>query len=133
MIANNKYKPLFVVLALYCLASIIHFVHNAEFLSAYPGLPENWTRMGVYFVWLGITCVGGLGLYLLQKGNEKAGLLVSAVYAGFGLDSMANYLVAPMAAHTVAMNATILLEVGAACLVLAAVVWQFFRPASVAA
>lgn len=131
--SSISHKPLFLLLAVYCLASLVHFVHNAEFLSAYPGLPESWTRMGVYLVWAGITSVGALGWYLLRKGKRKAGLLVCAIYAGFGLDSLAHYIVAPMGAHTFAMNTTILLEVGAACLVLVAVIWQFMRPVRLAA
>lgn len=128
MILNNQRRSLFVLLALYCVASMIHFIHNAEYLSAYPGLPDTWTRMGVYLAWLGITCVGGLGWALLHRGKRTAGLLVCAVYACLGLDSLAHYIVAPMDAHTAAMNVTILLEVGTACLVLAAVIRQFVWP-----
>ena len=45
-------------------------------------------------------------------------LMLLAVYAALGLDSMGHYVVAPLSAHTTMMNATILLEVGAAGLVL---------------
>ncbi len=126
-LANPIHKSLFVCLAIYCLASLVHFIHNAEFLSAYPGLPANWTRTGVYLVWFGMTAVGALGWSLLHFGRKQAGLVVSAVYACFGLDSLAHYVVAPMSAHTVAMNVTIFMEVGAALLVLLAIGWQAWR------
>lgn len=42
-------KFLALLLCLYCAGSLIHFVHNAEFLTDYPNLPESWSRSGVYF------------------------------------------------------------------------------------
>jgi hypothetical protein len=42
--------------------------------------------------------------------------LFVAVYAALGLDSLGHYVLAPMSAHTVAMNSTILLDVTAAAL-----------------
>lgn len=111
-------KTLLALLLIYGIASLVHFIHNAEFLSDYPGLPASWTRVGVYLIWVGITAIGVLGWLLLQRGYQIAGLLVVVVYAGLGLDSLAHYIVAPMSAHTTMMNVTILLEVAAAGLLL---------------
>jgi hypothetical protein len=108
---------LFSLLGIYAVASLIHFVHNAELLSSYPGLPETWSRAGIYAAWLGMTAVGGIGTLLVLRGYERIGLSLLAVYAMLGLDSLGHYVVAPLSAHTAMMNSTILLEVGAAGLV----------------
>jgi len=34
--------------ALYTLASLTHFAHNAEYIAFYPGLPVWMTRESVY-------------------------------------------------------------------------------------
>ncbi|MBL8270560.1 hypothetical protein [Steroidobacter sp.] len=111
-------RLLFVLIGVYAVASLVHFIHNAEFLPAYPGLPASWTSAGIYFAWLGMTAVGALGALLVYRGWEGAGLLTLAVYAMLGMDSLGHYVVAPLSAHTGMMNTTILLEVGAAGLVL---------------
>ena len=38
------------LLALYAVASLLHFVHNAEHLAQYPNLPSSWSRVDVYLV-----------------------------------------------------------------------------------
>lgn len=111
-------RLLFLLLGVYAAASLIHFIHNAEFLGDYPGLPASWSRGGIYFAWLAMTTVGGVGALLLGKAHELMGLLLLAIYAALGLDSLGHYVVAPLSAHTAMMNITILLEVGAAGLVL---------------
>ena len=120
----NSRRTLLVLLLVYGLASLVHFIHNAEFIRDYPGMPETWTRSGVYVVWLGITAVGISGWFLIASGYRLAGLGLLAVYALFGLDSLGHYLLAPIGAHTAGMNGTILLEVGAAGLVLVEVARQ---------
>jgi len=124
MARSPKYLPLLALLLIYGLASLVHFIHNAEFLPEYPGLPQTWTRAGVYLAWLAITAVGVLGWFLLSRGLVVAGLSTLAVYAALGLDSLGHYVVAPVSAHTFAMNSTILVEVTAAALVLAEVTRQ---------
>jgi hypothetical protein len=105
------------LLLVYGAATLVHFIHNAEFLPEYPGLPATWTRAGVYGAWLGMTAIGITGWLLTSRGYRVAGLALVAVYAACGLDSLGHYVVAPMSHHTVAMNGTILLEVTAAALV----------------
>jgi hypothetical protein len=113
-----------ILLVVYAAASLVHFVHNAEFLADYPGMPAAWTREGVYAVWVAMTLIGVVGWLLATRGYRVAGLLLVALYAVCGLDSLGHYLLAPVSAHTAAMNSTILAEVIAAALVFAEVVRQ---------
>ena len=120
-------STLFLLLLIYCAASFIHFIHNAEFLADYPNLPTSWTRTGVYFAWMGITVVGITGWIILSRGHQLSGLSCLAVYAIFGLDSLGHYVLAPLSEHTVLMNSTIMFEVAAAALVLIEIVRQMVR------
>jgi len=106
------------LLVAFATASLIHFIHNAEFLADYPGLPQTWTRAGVYGAWIGMTMIGLVGWFLVRAGYHVIGLVLLAVYALCGTDSLGHYAVAPLAAHTPAMNVTILVEVLAAGLLL---------------
>ena len=121
------HKTLFTLLLIYGAASLIHFIHNAEFLADYPNLPASWSRAGVYLAWISLTVVGLGGWIFLVRGYQRTGLLFLAVYAALGLDSLGHYVLAPMSNHTVTMNSTILLEVTAAALVLIEVVKQMVR------
>lgn len=116
-------KALPYLLIIYGIASLVHFIHNAEFLRDYPGLPATWTRGGVYGAWLGMTAVGICGWLLVRGRYAVVGLLLVCVYAALGMDSLGHYVVAPMAAHSSMMNVTILLEVvaGAAVFIVAAI------------
>ena len=124
---NPVLKPLLILLLIYAGASLIHFVHNAEFLSDYPNLPDSWTHAGVYTAWLGMTIIGLFGWILLNRGYYILGLLVLAIYAALGLDSLGHYVVAPLSDHTAIMNFTILLEVGTAAFVFIEVMRQIGR------
>ena len=124
---TQEQRVLPVLLLGYALASLVHFVHNAEFLAEYPNLPVSWTRAGVYGAWVGLTALGAGGWLLFARGYRLAGLLLLAVYAGLGLDSLGHYVGASPSQHTPAMNVTILLEVGAAALVLVEVARQMAR------
>jgi hypothetical protein len=105
------------LLLAYGAATLVHFVHNAEFLGDYPNMPTSWARADVYVAWLGMTAVGLLGWWAWRRGHASAGIVLFMIYAALGLDSLGHYVVAPMSAHTLMMNATILLEVTAAALV----------------
>ena len=118
-------KTLPALLVLYGVASLTHFVHNAEFLAEYPNLPVWLSRGQVYVAWLGITALGVLGYLLLRAKYEVFGFVVLGVYAALGLDGLLHYSRAPMAAHTATMNFTIWFEVVAASLVLAAIAGLF--------
>jgi len=107
-------RRLTVLLIGYAVASLLHFVHNAEFLAEYPNLPASWTRADVYLAWLGLSAVGLAGWLLVSRGYQRVGLALICAYALLGIDSLGHYAVAPFSAHTSAMNATILMEVGMA-------------------
>lgn len=115
---DSAHRNLLVSLLVYGAASLVHFIHNAEFIAHYPGLPRSWMPEGVYLAWLGMTAVGVCGWRMLSRGYPVAGSLVLAAYALLGLDSLGHYFVAPFSAHTPAMNVTILVEVAAGALVL---------------
>jgi hypothetical protein len=115
-------KTLTWLLVLYGLASLVHFVHNAEYLAAYPNLPAWLSRFQIYGAWCGVTAVGLAGYTLYRRGHPFIGLSFLAFYAALGFDGLLHYLRAPLAAHTVSMNLTIWSEAGAAALALLAVV-----------
>ena len=115
-------RYLLLLIGIYCIASLIHFAHNAEFLAAYPNLPVWLTRSEVYLSWLVVTAVGAAGILLFRFGLHALGLFFIAAYAALGFAGLDHYTVAPMSAHTLAMNATILFEVVAAAVLLAAAV-----------
>ncbi|HET6264703.1 MAG TPA: hypothetical protein VFD95_07590 [Usitatibacter sp.] len=123
----NRQRTLFALALVYAVASLVHFTHNAEFIADYPSMPATWSRGGVYLAWVALTALGAAGLLLVARGSRVAGLLVVAAYAVLGLDSLGHYVLAPLSAHTLAMNSTILVEVTAAALVLVEVVRQLMR------
>lgn len=123
-------NSLFVWIIVYCAASLIHFAHNAEFVSDYPNLPAWLTRSKVYLAWLAVTSVGAIGIVFLKLRLRLLGLLAIAGYAALGFAGLDHYWVAPVSAHSWAMNATIWFEVAAAAVLLATVVALLFRSPS---
>ena len=111
------------LLLLYCSASLLHFVHNAEFIADYPNLPPWLSRKAIYLSWLAIFAIGLSGYFLYRSRYTIIGLVLMAIYATLGLDGLLHYSRAPLEAHTAVMNATIWIEVIAALLALAAVSW----------
>ena len=107
-----------VLLAVYLGASLLHFIHNAEYVQAYPNLPGWITRSSVYGTWAGITAGGVLGYILFRFKSRPLGLIVLCLYAAVGLDGLLHYLLAPMGAHTHGMNFTIWFEVVVAAILL---------------
>jgi len=112
-----------ILLLIYCAASLFHFVHNAVFIDEYPNLPGWITTPGVYVAWLGVTAIGAVGYVLVRRGHWFVGLVTVAVYGALGLDGLAHYHLAPMAAHSFTMNLTIWLEAATASTVLMMVAW----------
>ena len=116
-------RPNVGLLVLYAAASLVHFAHNAEYLSDYPNLPAWLSRSGVYLAWLGLTAVGVVGFVLYRSSLQLAGLLLLGLYAALGFDGLLHYTRAPFGAHTSVMNFTIWFEVATAAVLLLAVVW----------
>jgi hypothetical protein len=92
-------------------ASLIHFIHNATFLADYPNLPPGLTAFGVYAVWCAIASIGLAGFVCYSMGHLRVGLSLIALFALLGFGGLDHYVVAPIAAHSFAMNATIAIEV----------------------
>lgn len=104
-------------------ASLVHFAHNATFLAAYPNMPAWLSPAGVYAVWLAQAAIAAVGVLLLLRGRP-IGLALIAVYAVLGFAGLDHYVLAPMSAHTAAMNATIWLETATGMLLLVFVAWK---------
>jgi hypothetical protein len=104
--------------ALYVVATLVHFAHNAKFLAQYPNLPHSWSRGEVYAAWCGITAfgLGGYGLHVF--GYRKLGLTTLGLYAALGFGGLLHYTRAPMTHHSAMMNLTIWVEAVAGTLLL---------------
>jgi hypothetical protein len=115
--ARNK-KTLLTLVLVHTVASLLHFVHNAQFLADYPNMPA-WLSPGeIYGVWLSEAAIGACGLILFLRGR-LAGLWIIALYGLLGLAGLDHYTRAPMDAHTFAMNLTIWIETATAVVLLA--------------
>jgi hypothetical protein len=110
---------------LYCAASLIHFVHNAEYLAEYPSMPLWISRSTVYAAWCGITAIGIAGLCVAYTRFAPIGFLLVAIYGAFGFDGLGHYALAPISSHTAVMNFTIWFEVVAAALLVAVALRRF--------
>jgi len=109
---------------LHAATSLLHFAHNAAFLDGYPNMPAWISPAGIYAVWFAEAAIGALGVLLLVRGR-RAGLVLIAIYAVLGLGGLDHYTLAPVSAHTIAMNATIWLETATAVALLTFVAWTF--------
>ena len=117
-IAAPKDAVLFPLMLVYGAAGLLHFMHNAVYLRDYPNLPAWLTSAGVVAAWLVVATVGVLGYLLYSRVSRIAGLITISAYAVLGFGGLDHYTVAPVSAHTVAMNLTILLEAVAAAVLL---------------
>ena len=113
-------KHLATALTAHAAASLVHHIHNAEFLAHYPGMPAWLTRPGVYMAWLVSTLIGVAGYGLLRYGQRAAGFILLLGYICYGINSLAHYALAPVSAHTLGMNASIGLEAATAAILLIA-------------
>lgn len=112
----------------YGATSLLHFAHNAIFLGDYPNLPSWLTAAGVWATWCGITAIGALGYIVYRRVSRAAGLVIVAVYALLGFGGLDHYVVAPVSAHSIAMNTTILVEVAAASALLGWIGYSVLNP-----
>jgi hypothetical protein len=111
-------RSLLALVLLHAAASLLHFVHNAAFLADYPNMPGWISPAGIYGVWLAEATIGAAGVILLLRGRT-IGLAFIAIYAVLGFGGLDHYALAPISAHTLAMNATIWLETATGALLLA--------------
>ncbi|MDB5957893.1 MAG: hypothetical protein JWP60_4501 [Ramlibacter sp.] len=120
-------RPLIGLLALYAVASLWHFSHNAEYIALYPHMPAWLTREKVYVAWLAVSAVGlaGAGMWVLGWG--RAAGVALAFYGLLGLGGLAHYTLALCSEHTLTMNFTIGFEALAGLALAASVAWHFAR------
>jgi len=116
-------RTLLALVLVHAAASLVHFVHNATFLADYPNMPIWITPGGIYAVWLAEAAVGAAGVWLYLRGR-MIGLALIAIYAVLGFAGLDHYMLAPISAHTVAMNATIWLETVTGVVLLAFAAWM---------
>ena len=116
-------KHIWVLLAVYFVASSAHFLHNAAYIAYYPKMPSWITPDRVYVAWLAVTAVGISGLAALRLRQHAAAAALIAAYGALGLDGLAHYALALCSEHTVATNVTIWSEATSGlCLLLASAV-----------
>lgn len=126
-------KHLWLLLALYAIASFTHFVHNAEYLAFYPNMPRWVGRDTVYLVWLAITSVGVIALLFHCVGWRVLGLITLMLYGATGFDGLGHYALALCAEHTWAQNFTIWFEVVCGGLLVVSAAWALRRSGTFAA
>jgi hypothetical protein len=100
-----------ILFALYTLASLTHFSHNAEYIAFYPGLPAGMTRESVYLAWLAVVSVGLLGVAANRGGWKRIAAVLLFIYGLLGTDGLLHYTLALCSEHTTATNITIWAEV----------------------
>jgi len=110
IVLSSLPKLVWVLVATYFVASLAHFIHNAEYIAFYPGMPGWLTREHVYIAWLLITSLGAAGLLVARLGLPALGVLLIGAYGAFGLDGLAHYMLGLCSQHTLAANATIWAE-----------------------
>ncbi len=115
------------LLLIYAATSLLHFSHNAAYLTDYPNLPPWLSRTDVYLAWCAAALLGVSGYVLYRRAHRRLGLLLLTVYALIGFDGLLHYRRAPFALHTGMMNFTIWAEVLAAAALLAGVVSAALR------
>ncbi len=124
-IAANR--SLLALVLVHAAASLVHFAHNATFLQDYPNMPAWLSPAGVYAVWLAQAAIGAAGLLLVVRG-WRTGLALIALFAVLGFAGLDHYVLAPMSAHTAAMNATIWLEMTTGMILVTFVAWKTMSP-----
>ena len=103
-------KPLQALAAAFLLASVAHFIHNAEYIAYYPGMPGWLTREKVYLFWLAFASPGVVAVICARLRRRLLALVFLAVYGALGLDALGHYALALCSEHTLAANVTIWAE-----------------------
>jgi hypothetical protein len=131
-LASAFTKPAWALIAVYFLASLAHFSHNAQFISFYPNMPGWLTREKVWLAWLAVTGVGITGVVLIQSGLCAIGTLTIGAYGALGLDGLGHYTLALCSEHTLMTNVTIWAEVVSGFMLLSVSAVLFSRRIAVA-
>ena len=100
-----------VLFVVFFTTNLVHFAHNAEYISFYPGIPPWLTREKVYIAWVAGATVGLLGLFVSRTRLKALGMTLIAAYGALGIDGLVHYTLALCSEHTLATNLTIWFEV----------------------
>ena len=92
-------------------SNLTHFLHNAEYIAFYPGLPVWLTREKVYLAWVAGVSIGLAGLLIYRSKLKLLGLALVAAFGATSIDGLAHYTLALCSDHTLATNLTIWFEV----------------------
>jgi hypothetical protein len=125
--ASHLPRHLSWLVVVYCVASVAHFTHNAEYIALYPNLPAWLGRQDVYVAWLAVSAVGIAGAMMWTLGWRVAALLVLATYGALGLGGLAHYTLALCSEHSLVMNLTIWFEATAGSMLALATARQIVR------
>ena len=110
---------------IFFIANLTHFIHNAEFIAFYPGIPSWLTRETVYLAWVAGVSVGLAGLLVARTRLKLLGVALIAAYGALGIDGLAHYTLGLCSEHTLATNLTIWFEVLAGMsLLMASSLWM---------
>ena len=103
-------KLLLALLIIHMSASLWHHIHNGNYADEYPNLPADFPPAVAIIIWTVTTAVGLAGYYWVCTGRRLLGFGAMGVYAAYGLLAFFHYTLAPMSAHTLVANVTILGE-----------------------
>ena len=104
-------KHIQLLVVVFFAANLTHFVHNAEYIAYYPGMPSWLTREKVYLAWVAGASIGLSGLLVYRTKLKVLGLALVAAYGALGIEGLAHYTLALCSDHTLATNLTIWFEV----------------------
>ena len=117
---------MFVLLVVTVAASIFHYVDNVMFFDTYPE-PAWITPHLVNAFWFLMTPVGVIGYLLFRRGYRSSGVTALFAYGLMNLLTLGHYRYAPPWEIPFRVNLFILLEVGAAITLMAALIWCALR------
>ena len=106
----SRSKLLLALFMLHMAASLWHHIHNGHFAAEYPKLGGGFPVWVAYVAWGVTSAVGLAGYYAVCTGRRLLGFAAMGLYASYGLLAFTHYKLAPMSAHTLVQNATILSE-----------------------
>ena len=104
-------KNIQLLVVVFFAANLTHFLHNAEYIAYYPGMPSWLTREKVYLAWVAGASIGLSGLLMYRTKLKVLGLALVASYGALGVKGLAHYTLALCSDHTLATNLTIWFEV----------------------
>ena len=83
-------KHIQLLVVVFLAANLMHFVHNAEYIAYYPGMPSWLTREKVYLAWVAGASIGLSGLLVYRTKLKVLGLALVAAYGALGIEGLAH-------------------------------------------